>query len=233
MKAKDIFQKVSTEKYKIEKLAGIMFIFFITVSIFHYTLIETRLIVSGNTADIINFIRTNELLFRAGIVIDLILFISGIILSFVLYVILNRANKNLALLALILMLIETVTAVVIEFSSFIALLLLNNKGYLPLIETEQVEVLLGLTLSFRAAGYSIVNLFFSMGFIIVFYLFFISNYIPKKLSVLGILLFLLMLILTCIKIVIPNNCVETLEQLSSGLVMLLLITVGLRLLIKG
>jgi len=224
--------RADTSQHEAGRVAGFMFLFFIVASILHYTVVELNLIVSDNTSEIANFIKINELLFRVGIAIDLILFISGIILSMALYVILKPVNKNLVLFALIMMLIQVTVAVVIELSSFSVLLLVNREDYLTVFETEQLQALLGLFLNVRAAGYSIVMLFFSLGFIIFFYLFLKSNYIPKIFAALGIFSFLLMLILTFVKIIIPNYT-EIIGQVSSVLVMLFQIIIGLWLLFKG
>ena len=70
-------------------------------SILHFSIVKLNLIVSENTAEIANFIKTNELLFRIGIAVDLIIFINGMILFIALYVILKPVNKNLALLAVL------------------------------------------------------------------------------------------------------------------------------------
>ena len=87
----------------------------------------------------------------------------------------------------------------------VVLLLLNGKGYLAVFETEQLQALVGLFLNVRAAGYDIAVLFFSLGSIIFYYLFFKSKYIPNKLPAWGIFSFLLMLVLAFVKIIIPTT----------------------------
>lgn len=111
---------IDTSQHKAARVAGLAYLFFMIGSILHFSIVELKLIVSENTAEIANFIKTNELLFRIGIAVDLIIFINGMILFMALYVILKPVNKNLALLALFWMLIETTLVVVNELSSFIA-----------------------------------------------------------------------------------------------------------------
>ena len=221
------------------RVAGFAYLFFIVGSLLHFSIIEINLIVSENTGAIAHFIQTHELQFRLGIVGDLIIFMTGIILAQALYVMLKIINKDLALLALILMLIQAALLIVIELTSFIALFFLNDNSYLTVFETEQLQALVGLFLKVRAAGYGLSMLFFCPALIIFSYLFFKSKYIPKILAVWGIFSLLLMLIMTLAKIIIPDGYIEMLViSAKIGLVsnisyMLFQITIGFWLLFKG
>ena len=85
----------NTSQHKAARVAGFACLIFMICSILHFYIVEVNLIVSENTAAIANFIKTNELLFRIGIAGDLIIFISSIILSLALYVILRTINKTI------------------------------------------------------------------------------------------------------------------------------------------
>ncbi len=211
------------------KMAGWMFLLFIVLSVLHYTVIELHLIDTDHIEEVFSFMKSHDLLFHAGIALDLCLFICGITLSVALYTMLKSQNKSLALLALICMVVESVLAVVIELSSYAALLLVNES--LAGFDTEQVQVLLGLVLNIRAAGYGIVILFFNLGFVLFFYLFLKSAYIPKLLAMAGLVLFAFMLSLTFLQIIVAHKSVESIGQNVSILVMLLQIVVGVWLLV--
>jgi hypothetical protein len=212
------------------RVAGWMFLLFIVLSILHYTVIEVHLIDTDHIEEIFSFVKHHDLLFHAGIAIDLSLFICGIILSVALYTMFKSVNKSLALLALICMGVESVLAVVIELSSYAALLLVNEG--LSGFDTEQLQTLLSLVLKIRAAGYGIVILFFNLSFVLFFHLFVKSRYIPKLLAMVGFVLFTFMLSLTFLQIIIAHKSVESLGQNVSVIVMLLQITVGVWLLVK-
>jgi len=139
-----------------------MYLFFVLASILHYTFVELHLVVSENTSAIANFIQTHELLFRIGIADHIIVFMSGTILSLAFYRILTPVNRNLALLALVSILLHTSLTVVIELSSFMALFLATSKEYLAIFQIKQLQALLGLCLDVRAAGYMLATLFFNL-----------------------------------------------------------------------
>ncbi len=221
---------------KTARVAGFAYLFFIAASIFHFSLIDLNLIVSENIAVIVDFIQTNELQFRVGIIGDLIIFITGIILALALYEILKIINQYLASLALILMLIQASLLVVIELTSFIVLFLLNGDSYLAVFETEQLQALVGLFLKVRAAGYILSMLLYCPALIIFSYLFFKSKYIPKTLAVWGIISLLLILIIVLVKIIIPTGSSEVMAKItlaSNISFMLFQITIGVWLLFKG
>lgn len=212
------------------KMAAWMFLLFIVLSILHYTVIELHLIDTDHIEEVFSFIKSHDLLFHAGIAIDLSLFICGITLSVALYAMLKSVNKILALLALICMVVESVLAVVLELSSYGALLLVNES--LSGFDTEQLQTLLSLVLKIRAAGYGIVILFFNLSFVLFFHLFVKSRYIPKLLAMVGFVLFTFMLSLTFLQIIVAHKSVESIGQNVSILVMLLQIFVGVWLLVK-
>lgn len=222
---------------KAAKVAGGAYLFWMIGSILHHSLVELNLIVADNTATITRFIVNNELLFRVGIVIDLVLFTCGVILALALFILLRTIHKHLALLALILLSIQAAISVVIEFTSFIALLLLGGEGYLSAFNPEQLQAFVGLFLSLRPAGYNLAILFFSPGAIIFAYLFFKSRFIPRALAASGILAYSLMLAWAFVKIIVPNYKTAIVmsnmfELLCSLPVMLFQIVIGIWLLVK-
>ena len=224
--------------HKIAKLTGFMFLFFIIVSVLHYTIIELNITVSDNTASIAEYIKSNEALFRIGIIHDLVIFISGIVLSLLLYFMLKSINKLLALFAMIMVVMQAALAVVIEFSSLYALALVSGESYMAAFETAQLNSLLGLFLSARTAGYGFTILFFCPGMIIFFYLFLKSEYIPGILAKLGILSYSLLLIWTLISILVPDYSAvipmaRILAMIGSLPVMLFQLLIGIWLISKG
>lgn len=133
------------------------------------------------------------------------MFASVVVLTVSLYVILKTINKNLALLALSLRLIEAALGGVAVLLSFIILQLINGQSYMTAFETEQMQALIGLFLNVRTAGYTIIIVFCCLGSIPFFYLFFKSKYVPKILSGYGIISFSLMLIYAFINILLPKS----------------------------
>jgi hypothetical protein len=187
------------------RVAGFLYMFIIIIGVLNGIFIDSKLIVSGNDAATANNIIANDLLFRTGIASILILYASVVVLSWALYVILKKVNKNLALLAMLLRSGEAILGAATVLISFIVVLLLNGQGYSTVFKTEQLHALAGLFLNVRTAGLDIVLLFVGLGGAVFCYLFLKSRYVPKILAVWGIFTYLSMIILSFISILLPNH----------------------------
>jgi len=187
------------------RVAGFLYIFIIIIGVLNGIFIDSKLIVTGNDAATATNIIANDLLFRTGIVSILILYAAVVVLSWALYVILKKENKNLALLAMLLRFGEAILGGATVLIGFIVLGLLNGKGYSTVFETEQLQALVRLFLNVRTAGLDIVLIFVGMGGTVFCYLFFKSKYVPRLLAVWGIFTYLSMLILSFISILFPNH----------------------------
>jgi len=187
---------------KAARVAGLAYVLIIVLAILKVNFLEANLIVSGNDAATTNNIMANELLFRIGVVSEIIMFLLVVILSLALYVILKTVNKNLALSALFLRFGEAIIGgLVTLLSGLIPLLLLDGE---TTFETEQLQALVGLFLDVRIAGLNIVMIFMGPGGIIFCYLFLKSKYVPGILAVWGIITYSTMLILSFVNILFPN-----------------------------
>lgn len=183
------------------RVAGLAYVLIIVLSMLKLIFVG-NLIVPGNDAATTNKIMDNELLFRIGVVNDIIVFVLVVVLSLALYVILKTVNKNLALLALVMRFGEGIIGGVLTvLGGLIPLLLLHREA---VFETAQLQALVGLFLEVQTAGLNIVIIFMGLGGTVFCYLFFKSNYIPRILAAWGILTYLTILILSFAKILLPN-----------------------------
>lgn len=217
---------------KIALRAGTILLFFVGAGILHYTIIELRLVALDQMDSIVHFVKTEGLLFRAGILLDLVLFVSGIFMTLLLYMLLKAVNEDLALLAFVFMLIETILCITIELSSFMALLLVNGKSYLQVLDSEAAKVALGLVLGLRADGYLLSVLFFDMSFMVFVYLLWKAKYVPYHLAILGMLAFADMFLATTTKILWPHFS-DIWVKGSASLVMLVQVSMGVALIRRG
>nr|QNO54294.1 hypothetical protein FGBIHFOD_00034 [Methanosarcinales archaeon ANME-1 ERB7] len=171
-----------TSQRKAARVAGFMFLFSLIVPLFNWIFVLSKLIVAENVIATANNIMANELLFRIGITIELIMSVGLIVLGLALYIILKPVNKNLALLALLWKLAEAIIVAVIVLVSFIALQILNGGAYLTAFTLEQLQAPVGFLLNEHTVLYSIPMVFLGLGSIVFFYLFFKSKYIPRILA---------------------------------------------------
>jgi hypothetical protein len=167
-------------------IAGAAFLFVLMGYTISWILVYAKLIVADNAAATARNIMAHERLFRIGIVADLLVAIAGIVLAWALYILLRSVNKNLALLALLLKLMDAVLALGTVSFSLLTLRLLPGEAEATVFQPEQLLALAGRIFNFHAAAATIPMVLAGLGFIVFFYLLFQSKYIPRILSGFGI-----------------------------------------------
>lgn len=219
---------------KAAKVAGLMFLFIVIGWTLNWTLVDSKLTVAGNVTATVNNIMANELLFRIGITNQLIFSISGVVLALALYIILKPVNKNLALLALFLKLMEAIIGAVIALCSFMALLILNGQASLTAFEQEYIQALVGLFLNGRISISAIPMVFLGLNLMVFFYILFKSKYVPRILAGFGILSYALIFMYALITILSPNYAAIMIIQIICWAPSVLFeLIIGLWLLFKG
>lgn len=220
---------------KAVKTAGFMFLVAFIVPTLNWALILSKFIVVGDSIATAKNILSNELMFRIGIGIELIMSVGLVILGVALYMILKSENKSLGLLALSLKLVEASLAVVITLGSFIALLIISDDGsYLSVIGKEQMLAFSGFILQKHTMLYSIPMVFLGLDMMLFSFLFCKSNYIPKILARFGMISFMLIFIYSFMYILTPEFASRPINQAifwaPSGIFE---IVIGIWLLVKG
>jgi len=205
---------------KAVKIAGLMFLLNFLAPTLNWIFVLSKLIVPGNAGGTTKNILANQILFRTGITIELLMSAGLVALGLALYKILKTANKDLALLGLLLKLIEAAIVAVISLISFIALLADNNTA--------------GILLNAHTAIYAIPMVFLGLDMVIFSFLFLKSKYIPGILAGFGIISFMLIFLHALMYILAPRLAVMPIYQIifwtPSGLFEIL---IGTWLLSKG
>jgi hypothetical protein len=220
---------------KIARIAGSTFLIVVIGYTLSWTFVYAKLIVAGNAAATANNIMANESLFRIGIMSDLMIAISTLILAWALYIMLKPINKNLALLALYLRLVEAILAVITVSFSFITLQILSGEANSTVIKPEQLQFIVGLFLNLHASSSTIPMVFTGTGSIIFFYLLFKSKYVPGILAGFGIFSYLSLLIYILVKILVaqPTSGMSNIELICYLPSVLFELIIGFWLLLKG
>jgi hypothetical protein len=104
--------------------------------------------------------------------------------TLLLYVLLRPVNGNLALLAAFFGLLSTATFAIAEFFYFAALHLVGGAPYLKTFSPDQLNTLALLSLKMYGYGGELFMALGGVGFILLGYLIFRSDYFPKTLGVL-------------------------------------------------
>jgi len=207
------------------RLAGFMFLFVIAVDLLGL-FITARVAGSGNFAETAHKIAASEMLYRFGLSCELIGSLCTVFLAMGLYGALKPIDSNLALLALAFRLGEATLGGAQAMLSLVVLRVRIGADYSNAFDAKQLSALVDLP-----ALFNIGAIFFGMGSIFFFYLFFKSTYIPKFLSVLGLFASVLVPIMCFGSLISPQHA----NILQFGWIPMALaeISVGLWLLIKG
>ena len=157
-----------------------------------WTYLLSSLIVAGDISASMTNIANNALQMRVSIVFTMITAMGVAMLGTLLYIVLHKQNKGIALIALVLYLIEAAILAASRIEAF-ALLHISQEsvmaGHPAHLQT------LG-NLFYEAADFGDwLHMFpFALGATLFYYLFFKSGYIPRALSLFGLIAALLALI---------------------------------------
>jgi hypothetical protein len=172
---------------KTTRITGSLYLIIFIANMFAYFFVRARLIIPGDAAATASNIIASEGLFRLGFVSYLVVFLSDIGVSVLLYVLLKPVSKTLALLALVTRLAQTAIHGVNLLNQVFVLLLLSGADYLAGFESSQLNILAMLFLNAHEYGVLISEAFFSLHMFVLGYLIIKSEYLPK---ILGYFVFL-------------------------------------------
>lgn len=200
---------------RIPRLLGVVFLIVAAASISSFILFES-VIGTGSISDSLVNIANKPVQMLISILIELITSFGIVALGVLLFVVLQKQNKNIALIALGWFLAEATILAVSKISAFSLLSLSKEYVGAGFPDSSYFQILGTLFHGADRSGYNIHMLFFGLGGILFYYLFYISRYIPRLLSAWGLIAIALAFIGTwlvffdikIIAMVIPNMAFE-------------------------
>jgi hypothetical protein len=171
---------------KIARIAGVLYLLITALSIPVHFVIPSQLIVAGDAATTADNIMASEGLFRIGIATELVLLLSEIVLSVLLYELFRPVNKTLSLVAAVSRLAMTTIHGVNLLTHFIVLLLLSGASHLTAFAPDQLNALVMVFLDAYDYGFTIGIVFLFLHAVTLGYLIIKSGYFPRILGVLFI-----------------------------------------------
>src|SRR5258705_6802851 len=175
---------VDTSPQVYARIGGVLYLIIITTGLFGEAFVRDNIIVSGDATATARNIMASQLLWRIGIVGDLIMHVCDVPLMLVFYVLLRPVNKHLALLAVLFNVITTAVLIATKLSLVVSLFLLGSADYLKAFEPHQLHALTYLSVKADAYGFGIGLIFFGCECLVLGYLIFRSGYLPSTLGVL-------------------------------------------------
>ena len=166
------------------KVAGVLYLLITVLAGFVHFYVPGELIVAGDAAATAANITASAGLFRMGMAAELILLLSEVALSVLLYMLLKPVNKGLSLIAAVSRLVMTTIHGANMLTQVIALLLLGGAGYLAAFAPDQLQALALVFLNAYNFGFTIGIVFLVLHAALLGYLIFRSGYFPRILGIL-------------------------------------------------
>lgn len=166
------------------RIAGFCYLVVIATGLFSEVFVRQTLRVTNDALTTAHNIQTNEMLFRWGVVADLINFIVGIPTILIIYNFFKKSNKILLQIALTLVIIQTAIIAVNLLNQITPLLLLANETYLNTFQQSQLATLSLLSLNIQSQGYAIGLVFFGFYCILIGFVIYKTNAMPRVIGVL-------------------------------------------------
>lgn len=170
------------------RVAGLLYLVVIATGLFAEVFVRQAFRVSGDALATANNIQSAEMLFRWGIVADLINLVCGLPCVLIIYSLFKQVNKFLLQLALTLVVIQTAIIAVNLLNQISPLLILSSSSsYLNTFQPNQLATLSQLSLNIQVQGYAIGLVFFGFYCLLVGYVIYKSLLVPKFLGILYII----------------------------------------------
>ena len=166
------------------RIAGLLYLIYIIISIFADVLGRSKLIVLGNAATTARNIMASTWQFRIGFMSDLVAAVLFLSTAWALYVLLKPVNKPLALLFLLLNLGGVAVWCFSDLFLIAGQLLVSGADYLKVFQVDQLQALAMLSLYLYKYGFlGIAQIFFGAWLFPLGYLVFKSGFLPRFLGV--------------------------------------------------
>ena len=168
------------------RVAGSIYLSAMALGIFSQMFILGKIVVPDDAATTANNILASQGLFRLGIAVDVITFVSDVVIAWAFYELLKSVDKSLALLGAFLRIADGTILAVTTINGLITLRLLSGAQYLHTFETDQLQSLARLFISARGLGFDVGFVFLGLGSTVFAFLLFKSRYVPRALAGWGI-----------------------------------------------
>jgi len=169
---------------KVAGVAGLLA--FALVVIGNFVLLEP-LLVPRNAADTARNILAHQTQFRLALTCFITYGIGAVVLATALYVILAPVNRGLALAGALFRLVFAILWLIAPINSLAALRFLGDTPYLKVFELDRLQALARMLIAGSFDDYYVGLPFFGLAATICAWLWLKSNYIPRGLSIFGVI----------------------------------------------
>jgi Domain of unknown function (DUF4386) len=164
------------------RVAGSIYLAAMALSMFTQVYVPGQIIVPGDAAATAHKLLASEGLFRAGIVVDILIFVSDVVIAWAFYELLKPVDDGLARLGAFLRVADAAILAVATLNGLVSVRLVSGVDYLRAIESQQLQGLARLFMGVRGTGLYIGFVFLGAGSTIFAYLLFKSRYVPRVIA---------------------------------------------------
>jgi Domain of unknown function (DUF4386) len=179
--------KIDNSQRMAAKVAGMVGILAFVLVVFGNYALLNPLLVPRNAVDTARNILAHQTQFRFALACFIAYGIGGIVLLTALYVIFAPVNRGLALAGALFRLVFIMLWLVAPLNSLGALRLLADSSYLQVLEPERLQALARAQIAASFDDYYVGLPFFGLAATVCAWLWLKSNYIPRGLSIFGVL----------------------------------------------
>lgn len=169
------------------KVAGWSYLLSFVIVVFANYILLNPLIVPRNATDTARNILAHPTQFRIALTLFLTYSVGAVVLSGALYVILKPVNQGLALVGALFRVVFAMSWLLSAIHSLAALRWLGSAPYLQVFEADRLQVLARITIAATFDDYYVGLPFFGLAATICAWLWLKSGYIPRGLSIFGVI----------------------------------------------
>lgn len=169
------------------KVAGVAGLLAFVLVVFGNYVLLNPLVIPRNAADTARNILAHQTQFRIALTCFIAYGVGAIVLLTALYVILAPVNRGLALAGALFRLVFAMLWLIAPLNSLAALRLLGDAAYLKVFEPDRLQALARVQLAGSFDDYYVGLPFFGLAATVCAWLWLKSNYIPRGLSIFGVI----------------------------------------------
>lgn len=169
------------------RFAGILYLIVIAGGIFAEVFVLENMIVNNDPGRTAANILANDLLYRQGFAVHLVVLFSALVIMSIFYFLLRSVNPYLAMVAASFDLVSIAVESVSLLGHYAPLIFLKHSHTASALNTDQWKNLVNIPLAFQSVGYDIALAFFGFFCIMTGLLIFKSVFLPHLLGVLMII----------------------------------------------
>src|SRR5437870_8947369 len=196
--------KIDNSQRTAAKIAGVAGLLAFGAVVFDNYILLDPLIVPRNAADTARNILAHQTQFRVALTCFIAYGIGSVVLLSALYTILAPVNRSLAFTGALFRLVFAILWLIAPLNSLAALRLLGDATYLKVFEPDRLQTLARVQLAGSFDDYYVGLPFFGLAATVCAWLWLKSNYIPRGLSIFGVIASAWCVFCAVVYLIFPN-----------------------------